>query len=155
LYHSMRIQPVFLQRTSLNRPVLAEGWPKTSDISLNVLRSLQHSAALRNVVHHCLELNFMWSKGNMGGVPGWCFLSIDVYTWRPSRIYCSSILVWTWPSLISSVIGTKTVFLTFSICFHLSYATNYMTIHFVRSCLSGNRRSFLLLLLAFLCVLSL
>jgi len=39
--------------------------------------------------------------------------------------------------LNSRVIGTKTVFLTFSIYFHLSYATNYMTIHlFDLACLA-------------------
>jgi hypothetical protein len=45
------------------------------------------------------------------------------------RDFRSSILVWIWPSLISRVADTKTVLLTISICFHLSYATNCMTIY--------------------------
>jgi hypothetical protein len=57
------------------------------------------------------------------------------------RDFRSSILVWIWPSLISRVADTKTVLLTISICFHLSYATNCMTIYlFDHACLATGDR---------------
>jgi len=82
----------------------------------------------------------MWSKGNMGGVLGWCF-SIDVYTWRPAWIVRSSILVWIWPSLISRVVDMKTVswpFLFVFIC--LTPRTAWRFILFDHACLATGDR---------------